>query len=83
MKYKKVYIPTYLNVIIVKIPINENIGIESAIYFNCGYSYHTLFCPIEKGKYPCYICRMNDLEESMYKIKPISKITTTPPTQEI
>ena len=49
-----------------KIPINENIGLESAIYFNCGHSYHTLCCPIEKGKYACYICRMNDLEESMY-----------------
>ena len=24
-------------------------------------------CAIEKGKYACYICRMNDLEESMYK----------------
>ena len=49
-----------------KTPINENNGLESAIYFKCGHSYHTLCCPIEKGKYACYICRMNDLEESMF-----------------
>ena len=48
-------------------PINESGEIEKLIYFHCGHIYHTLCCAIEKGKYACYICRMNDLEGSMYK----------------
>ena len=47
--------------------INESVEFEKVIYFHCGHIYHTLCCAIEKGKYACYICRMNDLEESMYK----------------
>ena len=35
-------------------------------YFKCGHIYHTSCCPIEKGQYACYICRMDDLEESAF-----------------
>ena len=43
--------------------ITEN---ENAQYFGCRHIYHTFCCPIEKGKYACYICRMKDSEESTY-----------------
>ena len=50
--------------------ISENYEIEKAIYFKCGHVYHAYCCAIERGKYACYICRMNDCEESMYSDMP-------------
>ena len=47
-------------------PINENMGIEKVIYFHCGHVYHSFCCALEKGRYSCYICRINDSEESMF-----------------
>ena len=41
-------------------------GIEKVIYFHCGHVYHSFCCALEKGRYSCYICRINDSEESMF-----------------
>ena len=51
--------------------IEENMGINKVIYFHCGHVYHSFCCAIEKGKYSCYICRVNDSEESMFTDIPI------------
>ena len=45
-------------------PVKENTEIDKSIYFPCGHVYHTFCCAIERGKYACFICRMNDLEDS-------------------
>ncbi len=47
-------------------PVKENTEIDKSIYFPCGHVYHTFCCAIERGKYACFICRMNDLEDSMF-----------------
>ena len=52
-------------------PIEENMGINKVIYFHCGHIYHSFCCALEKGKYSCYICRINDSEESMFTDIPI------------
>ena len=47
-------------------PIYINDKVNKYEYFKCGHTYHSSCCPIEKGQYACYICRMEDLEKSVY-----------------
>ena len=47
-------------------PIYINDKTNKYEYFKCGHTYHSSCCPIEKGQYACYICRMEDLEKSVY-----------------
>ena len=47
-------------------PIYINDIVNKYEYFKCGHTYHSSCCPIEKGQYACYICRMEDLEKSVY-----------------
>ena len=36
------------------------------IYFKCGHVYHKGCCAIEAGKYTCYTCRMEEMDNSAY-----------------
>ena len=46
--------------------ISENENVKDLEFFKCGHLYHISCCPKEKRDYACYICRMRDLEESVY-----------------
>ena len=46
--------------------ISENENVKNFEYFKCGHLYHISCCPKEKRDFTCYICRMNEFEESAY-----------------
>ena len=39
---------------------------NSMIYFKCGHVYHKGCCAIEGGKYTCYTCRIEEMDNSAY-----------------
>ena len=49
-----------------KKPIDFTEEFKQLEYFKCGHIYHKICCPVEKGHYACYICRTNDLEDSLF-----------------
>ena len=46
---------------------NEN---NNLLYFKCGHVYHKGCCVIETGKYICYICRIEEMNNSVYTDMP-------------
>ena len=36
------------------------------MYFKCGHVYHKGCCAIEEGKYTCLICRIEEMDNSVY-----------------
>ena len=36
------------------------------LYFKCGHVYHKGCCSIEEGKYTCYLCRIEEMDNSVY-----------------
>ena len=39
---------------------------NNMLYFKCGHIYHKGCCAIELGKYVCYICRIEEMDNSVY-----------------
>ena len=39
---------------------------NNMIYFKCGHVYHKGCCAIEAGKYTCYTCRIEEMDNSAY-----------------
>ena len=51
-------------------PIIEIEEINRLIFFKCGHIYHNSCCPVEKGQYACYICRMKEFKKSVFSETP-------------
>ena len=45
---------------------DETIDINNILYFKCGHVYHKGCCAIEEGKYTCLICRIEEMDNSVY-----------------
>ena len=46
--------------------IEENNEVRNMLYFKCGHVYHKGCCSIEEGKYTCYLCRIEEMDNSVY-----------------
>ena len=46
-----------------KVEENDN---SNMLYFKCGHVYHKGCCAVESGKYTCYSCRIEDMDNSVY-----------------
>jgi len=45
---------------------DENNEGNNMLYFKCGHVYHKTCCSVEAGKYTCYVCRIEDMDNSVY-----------------